>query len=155
MALPAAYLRPVEAVDSSASAAEAARRMRDAHVGALLVLDLEGRAVGIVTDRDLALRIVGARLDPAATPVTACMSSPLLALHPSDSTTDAARRMRERLVRRLPILDAERRPLGIVTSDDLVRDLGRALGALALAPGQGRVNEARGEGGTDSVFGKE
>ncbi len=155
MAFPAAYLRPVQAVDSNASAAEAARRMRDAHVGALLVLDGEGRAVGIVTDRDLALRIVGARLEPGSTPVAACMSSPLIALHPGESPTEAARRMRERLVRRLPVLDVERRPLGMVTSDDLVRDLGRTLGALTQAPGQGRANEARGEGGADSIFGKE
>lgn len=154
MALPTAYLRPVQAVESGASVAEAARCMRDTHVGAVLVLDGEGRAVGIVTDRDLALRVVGARLDPK-TPVSECMSSPLLALHVSSSTTDAARTMRERLVRRLPILDADRRPLGIVTSDDLVRDLGRTLGVLAQAPGQGRVNEERAADGSDSIFGKE
>lgn len=150
-----AFLRPVKAVTDGANASEAARVLRDEQVGALLVLDGEGRAIGIVTDRDLALRIVGARLDPQTTPIVACMSRPLISLRPGDSALEAARRMRERLVRRLPILDAEGRPLGMVTSDDLLADLGRNLAVLSQVPGQGFENERRAGAAAGSIFGKE
>jgi CBS domain-containing protein len=150
-----AFLRPVHSVSEDASAADAARVLRDERIGAVLVVDAEGRGRGIVTDRDLALRIVGAQLDPRTTPVLACMSSPLVTLHPHDSPAEATRKMRERLVRRLPIVDSSGRLVGIVTADDLLRDLGLTIGLLASAPGQGFENETRGARIPDSAFGKE
>lgn len=155
MVLSDSFLRPVHSVPESASAADAARVLRDERVGSVLVLDGDGRAIGIVTDRDLALRIVGAQLDPTATPVVACMSRPLRTAQPGDSMREAARRMREHLVRRLPIVDGEGRPQGIVTADDLVQYLSSTIGMLSQAPLQGIENEGRGQEPRGSIFGKE
>lgn len=155
MPIPEIFLRPVHICPADARAADAARLLREHRVGALPVVDGQGRAIGIVTDRDLALRVVGARLDPSSTAVRDCMSSPLVTLHPSESTADAARKMRERLVRRLPIVDDEHRLLGIVTADDLIESLGSTLGLLAAAPAQAQGQEGRGPGPEPSIFGKE
>lgn len=149
-----AFLRPVRDVAPDTSAAEAARILRDESIGALVVVDGDARAIGIVTDRDLALRIVGARLDPKTTPVSACMSSPLVTLGPEDTDVEATRKMRERLVRRLPIVDVERRVIGMVTADDLVQAFGTTVGLLAGAHGQNVEGEARLQR-PDPTFGKE
>jgi CBS domain-containing protein len=155
MPFPESFQRTVHTVGVDESAVDAARRMREERIGALVVLDDEQLPIGMVTDRDLALRVVGAQLDPATTPVRACMTSPLVTVHPSDDVAGAARKMRERLVRRLPIVDDDRRLIGLVVADDLVGSLGSALGALSAAPLQGFENENRPPPVPDSVFGKE
>ena len=112
------YQREVQVIGKRAPIRSAAQRMRAAAVGALVVME-SGRAVGIVTDRDLLTRVVAAGLDAAHTRVGDVMSSPLASVSPRDSIEDVVSRMVERGIRRIPVLCGGR-PTGIVSLDDLL-----------------------------------
>lgn len=109
---------------ATASAMEAARAMRDADIGNVVVVD-EQRIFGIVTDRDLVLRVIAEGRDPATTPLREICSRQLTALSPQNSVDDAVRLMQEKAIRRLPVVE-DQRPVGIVSIGDL---------ALALCTG--------------------
>ena len=110
-----------ETVTPDTAVSEAARRMRDAGVGDVAVVEQE-RLVGIVTDRDIAIRVVAEGKD-ASTPVReACSDGELATVAPTSSLEDAARLMRERSVRRLPVVDAGR-VVGMVSIGDLAMEL--------------------------------
>ena len=103
-----------------------ARRLRDGRVGCVVVTR-EGRPVGIVTDRDLALRVVAEGRDPHKTKVSEIVTYDATTL-PRDAGIDtAARIMRERGVRRLPIVADDGRVVGMVTADDLTMLLAQEL----------------------------
>ena len=99
---------------------EAARAIESNNIGAVVIQE-RGRVVGIVTDRDLAVRVVGQALDPKTTPVSAVMTSPVVTLPSTESQSNAIRLMQQRGVRRIPLVDGERL-VGIVTLDDLLLD---------------------------------
>jgi len=141
----------VHTIPSDATAAQAADRMHQRAVGCLVVVDLEGRAVGIVTDRDLCLRAVAAeRPQPYLAPVLELMSAPLHWLPPDASVADAVRSMREHCVRRLPLCEGGR-PVGLVALDDLTEALARGL--LDLETGvQNRRAEELGQRRVDRVL---
>jgi CBS domain-containing protein len=103
--------------------------MRERAVGSVVVVDREGKAAGLVTDRDVALRVVAAGLDPAKTAASAVMSAPLVAAEPSEPLEEVVERMRGASVRRIPVL-REGRPAGIVTFDDLLVTFGNELEQL-------------------------
>lgn len=111
-----------------AMAFQAARAMEDNHIGAVLVSGQPGIA-GIVTDRDLALAVLGGGLDPATTPLDAIMSGPVVACDIGADLNEVVRLMREARVRRIPLTEAER-PVGLVTFDDLALDGSVGLDAL-------------------------
>ena len=96
----------------------AACRMRDFHVGCLVVTH-GARPVGLVTDRDVVMRVVAEGLDPETTLVGAIMTRDATTLLRTSGIAVAARTMRDLGVRRLPIVDEEGRVTGIVTADDL------------------------------------
>lgn len=100
------------------SAAEVARIMRDRGVGSVIVTDRRGEPVGIITDRDLALRVLAERRDPAATRAAACASAPLILGEPEMELDEAAALMVGHRIRRLPVAAAGRLA-GIVTLDDI------------------------------------
>jgi uncharacterized protein (DUF2267 family)/predicted transcriptional regulator len=119
---------------------EAARALESNRIGAVVVQD-QGRVVGILTDRDLATRVVARALDPRQTRIGEVMSSSLLTASPSDRQDDAIRLMRQRNVRRIPLVE-DGRLVGIVTLDDLVLDEAASLDQLA-----GVIEAQIGEGG--------
>jgi CBS domain-containing protein len=97
--------------------AAAARAMKRHGVGTVLVLS--GRQFsGLLTDRDIAVRVLAEHRDPALTPVGDICSAGLAALGPDDEVEDAARLIREHPVRRIPILDRGI-PVGVVPVGDL------------------------------------
>jgi len=114
--------------------------MRARAVGCAIVVDAQGSAVGLVTDRDLVLRVVAAGLEPETTPVSAVMSGPLIAVEPTAPIEEVVETMRAHGVRRIPVL-REGRPVGIVTFDDLVVRLGQELQALGAAFAKGQRGE--------------
>lgn len=119
---------PVESV------ASAARIMRDAGIGTVLVLD-NGQVSGIVTDRDIVVRALAEGRDAQTTSVGEVCSGDLITLGPDDDVTAALRLMREHGVRRLPVLD-NGIPVGLVSIGDLALwlDEGSVLGDVAAAP---------------------
>lgn len=111
-----------------ATAYQAARAMADNHIGAVLVSD-RGGIKGIVTDRDLALAVLGAGLDPRTTPLGEIMSEDVATCDIDDGIGQVVRLMQQHGVRRIPLVDAGR-PVGLVTFDDLVVDSSVSLEAL-------------------------
>jgi CBS domain-containing protein len=128
----ASYLRPVVVASLGESVASAARRLRDQRVGCVIVTRGD-RPIGILTDRDLAMRVVAEARDPSTTRVDEILTYDPLTLRDTDTIEAATRCMREHGIRRLPIVDADGLVRGIVTADDLVVQLGRQLAALGEA----------------------
>ena len=108
----------VEWVSPDATIEEAAQKMRRLDVGALPVCE-GGHLVGLLTDRDIVLRAVSAGYDMARHSVGEIASRDLLVGHPDQHLDEAARLMRARGVRRIPVVDEDRRLVGIVTVEDL------------------------------------
>jgi CBS domain-containing protein/uncharacterized protein (DUF2267 family) len=105
-------------MSSGTSVYDAVRALESNHVGSIVVE--EGRqVVGIVTDRDLALRVIGYELDASDLTLHDVMTTDVVTLPLTASETEAAQLMLDRHVRRIPILDAER-VVGVVTLDDLI-----------------------------------
>ena len=110
----------IDPIPPDATVREAALRMAELDRGAVLVGTTEA-LVGILTDRDIILRIVAVGRNPAEAAVGDVMSSALYTCR-DDAAPDAAfHEMRERQVRRLPVLDSAGKPVGIVTLRDLAR----------------------------------
>lgn len=101
-------------IEPSASLVTAARRMTEANVGMLPVVDGE-RVVGVITDRDITVRAVARERDPAATRVSECLSEGVIPAHPDWPTKQAIVTMAQAQVGRLPVLDDEQRLVGVVT----------------------------------------
>jgi CBS domain-containing protein len=105
-------------------------RMRDEHVG-LVVVTRDHRPVGVVTDRDLATRVVAGGLDATRTPVREIMSPDPVSI-PRDASLDTALALLRRSgVRRLPIVDDHGHLTGVVSADDLTILLAHELGEIA------------------------
>ena len=117
---------------SKQSVHDAALQMRDRHVGAVVVVE-DDRPTGIVTDRDLVLRAILEGRDPNTTPVRDVMSRNLAVLRRDDRIDDAVSSIRTAGVRRLPIVDAKGKAIGMVTLDDLFVLIAGELSAAAGA----------------------
>lgn len=135
------YVRPrLVILGPDASALEAARALEKNNIGAVVVQD-KGRVVGIVTDRDLTIRVLARGRVPGETPLSEIMTTPVATLTPSDSQSDAIAMMQKWNVRRIPLVDGERL-VGVVTLDDLLLDEAAPIEQL------GAIVEAQiGEGG--------
>lgn len=108
---------------------EAASLMEREDVGSLPVVESRDsmRLTGIVTDRDIALRVVGRGLE-ASTPVSGVMSSGNIAcVRPDESLDEVERLMADRQVRRIPVVDESNRVVGMIAQADLAREQ-RAVG---------------------------
>ena len=110
----------IVSVDSSVTATNAAKMMEDTGVGAVIVLE-NNFPVGIVTDRDFAIKIT-AHSYPIDTPVRRIMSSPLISIDPNSDLWVASDLMSTRNVRKLPVIDDDK-VVGILTSSDLVKHI--------------------------------
>jgi len=111
--------RGVELVSPDATVQQAATQMAEHDVGALLVGN--GELEGVLTDRDLLLRVLVEGRDGRSLRVREVMSSTIFGCHVDDPIESAFREMSERQVRRLPVFDAHERLVGIVTLSDLSR----------------------------------
>ncbi|WP_026341939.1 CBS domain-containing protein [Actinomadura atramentaria] len=109
---------------------DAARVMRDEGIGDVLVT-YAGRLCGMVTDRDIVIRAVAESRDSSVTPLGDVCTADLATITVEDDTGEALRLMRERAVRRLPVVDEAQRPVGIVTMGDLAEPGDGVLAPLA------------------------
>jgi CBS domain-containing protein len=115
-----AMTRPAIVTRPDATVAETAALMRDRNVGFLPVV-ARGAVLGIVTDRDIAIRAAAAALDPRATLTGAVMTRDCVACCDDDDVREAMRRMRCNCVRRLPVVDGSQRLVGVIALRDLAR----------------------------------
>lgn len=96
----------------------AAAAMREHDIGDVLVT--EDRVVrGVITDRDVAVRVVTSGLDPASTAVRDIASGQVVSVRPDEPVASAVKKMREHAVRRLPVVDDDGRAVGVITIGDL------------------------------------
>ena len=121
-----------QTVEASATVQEAAQITDKYDVGAVLVVE-DDQVQGIVTDRDITVRVVAQGKGPDTSVREVCTTE-LEALSPDDSIEDAIRKMRERDVRRLPVVDDDK-PVGIVSLGDLAvdKDTDSALADISVA----------------------
>jgi CBS domain-containing protein len=132
--------REVETVTPDTTLQEAAKLMARVDAGALPILEND-RLSGIITDRDIAVRAVGEGRDPATTKVRDIMSAQVRHVAEDDNVEQVADLMAELQVRRLPVVNRERRVVGIVSLGDIAREkkprtAGEALQGISRPGGQ-------------------
>lgn len=125
----------VEIVAPETRLDEVARKMQASDCGSVLV-GKDDRLLGVITDRDLALRCVAESHHPAQTTAEQVMTKEILYCRDTDSVEDVALNMTKNKVRRMPVLDKDKRLVGIISLGDLAvhstdehhRICGKALG---------------------------
>jgi CBS domain-containing protein len=125
---------PPTALDVGDLVSDAARAMRDGNIGDVLVTQ-DGRLVGIMTDRDVVVRVLAEGRDPGKTVLGDVCSRDLATLGAGEAIETAVVRMRETAIRRLPVVE-EGRPVGILALGDVAveRDPESVLGKISAAP---------------------
>jgi CBS domain-containing protein len=108
----------VQLVDPNTTLKDAAQMMRHGDFG-LLPIGENDRLIGTITDRDIAVRAVAAGKDPSRTPVRDAMSEGVTYCFEDQSVAEAAALMGDKQIRRLPVLDRNKRLVGIVAIGDL------------------------------------
>jgi CBS domain-containing protein len=112
--------REVDFAEHGESTFQAAERMRQRSVGALVVVDAYRRPIGIVTDRDLATRVIAGCRDPATTTVAEIMTHKPKTVSEETAIELALSLMKGGSFRRLPVVDSDDRLVGLVTLDDVL-----------------------------------
>jgi CBS domain-containing protein len=124
---------------------DAARLMREHHVGSLVVVDESGRGcvpVGMLTDRDIVVAVVAGEVDPRTLSVGEVMTGELATVPAGDSAEAALRLRRSRGIRRLPVVSEAGMLTGIVTLDDLLEKVAGQLSDAVRAIASEKVHEA-------------
>lgn len=124
----------------------AARIMRQRHVGDLVIVndpDGDQTPLGMVTDRDIVVEVLGKELDPRNVKVMDIMRAPVVIAGDSEDAAQALARMKSHGVRRIPVLGEQRKLVGIITLDDLVRRLAAEAKELADVIENEQGNEQR------------
>lgn len=108
----------VQTIDKDASVLDAARRMNDKRIGALIVVGAD-KVLGIFTERDLLMRVVAKQLDPAQTPVHQVMTTPMACCTRQTKLTECKAVMTEKKIRHLPVVEGGKL-FGMVSSGDVL-----------------------------------
>jgi ATP-dependent Lon protease len=126
--------KQVHCVGEGASVRQVAKLMRDQNIGDVLVTDGDGKLCGIVTDRDVVIRAVAEGKDLDMMRVGDICSHTLVTIEAGSPVDDAIKLMREKAIRRIPVVDHDQ-PIGIVSIGDLAqsRDPNSALGQISRA----------------------
>ena len=137
--------REVVITEKTASVVDAAQLMRTHHVGDLVVVEDRGgrkHPVGIVTDRDIVVEVVAAGVNPDSLKVGDIMGPEVATVRESEGLFEALRYMRDKGVRRMPVVDREGGLVGILTLDDLLSLLAEEMTELAKLVSHERQREA-------------
>jgi CBS domain-containing protein len=108
-------------IDATKSVAYAAKMMRDEDVGVAPIVEGE-KLVGVLTDRDVAIRVVAEGRDPESTKVTEVASKEVVTVDPQQDLDEALRLMAKHQVRRLPVVEEDGRLVGVLAQADVARE---------------------------------
>ncbi len=118
-------------IDQQAGIVEVAQLLRQHHVGSVIVVDGQGRPVGIVTDRDIVIEVIAEEVPIDSVCVRDIMSPQLLTVREDAGIEEVLDRLREAGVRRAPVVDGEGLLSGIVSLDDILRHLSEEIYTLS------------------------
>jgi CBS domain-containing protein len=125
---------------------EAAQLMREYHVGALVVVD-EGNGkrvpIGIVTDRDIVIKVISQSLDLDDFSVGDIMGPQLISVQEKDGVFETIRLMRTKGIRRIPVVNQEGGLVGIISADDILDLLADEMAELAKVAPREQEREAK------------
>lgn len=127
--------RHLQSVHKDATLHEVAQLMRDHQIGDVLVTTDDNKLCGIITDRDIVIRAIADGEDPDQIRAGDICTDQIVTIEPSASLDDAVQLMRERAIRRVPVVRDEV-PVGIVSIGDLAleKDRHSALADISAAP---------------------
>lgn len=138
----------VACISPRATVQEAAAAMQRCHVGALVVIvDPQRRPIGVVTDRDIVLKVVAKGIDAQATSVANVMSGGVITCKETHDLFEAIDRMKANGIRRLPLTREDGQLVGVVAADDILRAITSQLHGLSDAMLQEQMREMRLAGG--------
>lgn len=142
-------------LQKSATVKEAAELMRDDDIGDVIVVNSHRKLYGILTDRDIAVRVVPSGTDPASVKLEDVATKDVATLGPEASVDEAVRIMRTQAIRRLPVVE-DGKPVGVVSLGDLAidRDPTSALADISAAPPDGARPSAAAANGFGGGLGK-
>jgi signal-transduction protein with cAMP-binding, CBS, and nucleotidyltransferase domain len=127
------YSKLVSCVSPRASIVQASRDMKARGIGAVVVISDDHKPIGLLTDRDVTLRVVAEGKDPEKCTVEEIMTSGVVSLPQDASLEQATELMRDHGVRRIPIVDEKGCVTGLVALDDILLLVGIELGNVASA----------------------
>jgi CBS domain-containing protein len=127
-----------ECIGENESTADAARKMKELNVGSLPICGEDDRLKGMITDRDIVVKVLAEGKDPASTTAGELGEGKPVTIGADDSISEAISTMKEHAVRRLPVIDGHEL-VGIVTQGDLAKeideeDVGELVEAISEAP---------------------
>jgi CBS domain-containing protein len=125
---------------------EAARLMREHHVGSIVVVDETGagnKPAGLVTDRDIVIEVVAAGVSPMTVTVEEIMAPDLVMAKEGDELLDTLVKMRAKGIRRVPVVDGSGVLVGILALDDVLGILAEQVDGMVKVIAQEQVREAR------------
>ncbi|MCF6150650.1 MAG: CBS domain-containing protein [Candidatus Kuenenia sp.] len=124
-------VREVYLAEEEESTYVAAQRMREHSVGTLVILDKDKKPLGIITDRDLAMKVIAEGKDPAEVKVSQVMTINPRSLREDMPIEEGLRMMRGGQFRRLPVVDDKGALQGLVSMDDILELLAEELSQIA------------------------
>lgn len=138
--------REVVTIHPDASLLDAGKRMRDDHVGCLVVVESKNdtrKPVGMITDRDILVEVLSEGIPLEKVSVGDIMSSDLIAAQENEDVFEAIQTMRRKAIRRIPVVDPGDNLLGIITMDDLLEVVTEEIKDLSGIFSRERDREAR------------
>jgi CBS domain-containing protein len=129
----------VEFTTFDATIQDAAQKMASNDIGALPICNGEGRLQGMLTDRDIVVKVIAAGMDPATTTVAKVVEgTEVVTIGADDSVDEALQTMKEHKVRRLPVIDGYK-CIGMVSQGDIAQNVsevkvGDLVEAISAAP---------------------
>lgn len=130
-ALTGLYQSAPDTISADDTVLVAAERMRQRTVGCLIVIDGGNKPIGIVTDRDLVIRVLADGREPSDMVVRDVMTPDVVTINNDSPLSSALQRMREGVFRRLPVVDERGHLAGIVCLDDIIMQLAHHLDEVA------------------------
>jgi CBS domain-containing protein len=123
--------RPAVTASPDTTAREAAHRMRSRKVGAVVVVNGRGKPIGVLTDRDITVKVVAEGVDPALVSVGSLITRKPTVIREDAGILDATKLLSRRGVRRLPVVSQAGKLVGIISLDDLLMLIGSELNHIA------------------------